>query len=135
MAPAGPCGPFRARQGPILGHFGDHFGAQVPTTLTNVSYGAQREAFTASFCAMLAVFQAFIGRLGLWGSFGALLEVFCGIWSPFWTFWRQFGSILSPFWTCWHIVVAKFHLPGDVAPVWGLLDPIWASAGGKVPPF
>ena len=24
--------------------------------------------------------------------------------------------------------MAKFHLPGVVAPVWGLLDPIWASA-------
>ena len=48
----GPKGP----AGAILGHFWSHFGAQVPTTLTNVSYGAQMGAFTASFCAMLAVF-------------------------------------------------------------------------------
>ena len=61
----------------------------------------------------------------LFGSSGALLEAFWGRRGPFWTFWLPYGPIR----------VAKFHLPRDVAPVWGLLDPIWVSAGGKVPPF
>ena len=55
MVQNGPCGPL----GPAKGHFGSfwgHFGAQVLTKLTNVPYNAQMEAFTASFCAMLAGF-------------------------------------------------------------------------------
>ena len=75
------------------------------TTLTNVSYGAQMEAFTASFCAMLAVFQTFLGILGLRGSFGAL-----------------FGPFGDPFLDLLAYRCGKVPPPGDVAPVWGLLD-------------
>ena len=53
-------GPAKGGQGrPRVGHFGSfwgHFGAQDLTKPTIVPYNAQMEAFTASFCAMLAVF-------------------------------------------------------------------------------
>ena len=71
--------------GPAKGHLG-HFGAQVLTKLRNVPYNAQMEAFTASFCAMLAGFWAVLGRLGLLGCSGALLGPFAG-----------FGALFGPF--------------------------------------
>ena len=51
MAQNGTCGPLGRAKG-----FWCHFEAQVLTKLTNVPYNAQTEAFTASFCAMLAGF-------------------------------------------------------------------------------
>ena len=73
--------------------------------------------------------------MGLFGTTGALLEVF---WRPF----GPFGDHLAypePFLdlltTIWAYPGGNFHLPGDVGPVWGVLDNIWVSAGGKIPPF
>ena len=114
--------------GPAKGHFGAILG-QFWSSGTNKTHkcDAQMEAFTASFCAMLAGFWTVLGRLGVfgakWSPFGGLLRAFFK-WSLFWIFWRPFGPIL----------VAKFHPPVDVGP-WGVLDPIWVSAGGKVPLF
>ena len=92
------------------------------TTLTNVSYNAQMEAFTTSFYAMMAVFWTVLGLLV---SSGALLEAFCGLRSPFWAFWRLFGPKL----------VAKFPPPGDVGSIWTLFGPGKILRVGKIPPF
>ena len=35
----------------------------------------------------------------------------------------------------WAYRSGKVSSARDVGPVWTLLGPIWASAGGKVPPF
>ena len=72
MAPKCPRGPFRARQGPFGSHFGSVFGTQVPTTLINVYYNVQIEAFVATFLCYIAC-KAVIGMLGLLGTSGALL--------------------------------------------------------------
>ena len=103
--PNGHHGPFRARQRAIWGPFWVRFGTQVPTTLINVSYNAQTEAFVASF-----------GLLGILGTGGALLRGLLVASEPL-------LGLLEPIWA----------YPGGT--VWCLLDPIWASAGGKLPSF
>ena len=68
--------------------------------------------------------------MGLLGSFGALLEAFWGDMGPFLDLLATIWAYPEP------LLDLLAYRCGEVPPTRGcLLDPIWASAGGKVPPF
>ena len=66
----------------------------------------------------------------LYGQFlcyaGCIVDIYWSwvFWGPVEHFWRPFaafGALLATFWRPFGpILVAKFHLPGDVGPVWGV---------------
>ena len=86
----------------------------------------QKLTVKAVFVLCWMDFRQLLAVWVFWGASRSLLEAF---WRPF----AGFGALFGPFGD--HpILVPRFHLPGDVGPFWGVLDPIWVSAGGKLPP-
>ena len=97
-------GPFRARQGPFLGKFWDHFW----------SLGANNTHACVLWCSNGSLYGQFVCYAG------CILDIFWSFGS-FWDQWSPFGGLLATIWAY-------------PEPFWDLLTTIWAYPCGKVPP-